>query len=409
MITARKPTGRTAPLEQPVVLDLRTVTGRGGGPEKTILNAPRFLAGHYRNPVAYVRPQVDPDYDLADRACDLGVEFYDIPERGPADPRTLFRLLRLVKQLRPSLLHAHDYKTDALALLVGRRFRIPVMTTTHGFGCGGGRLELYYKVDRWALRRMAHVVAVSPDLRDRLHRWGVRPERCSMIENGIDLEAYVPVDDHAEAKRQLGLDPARKAVGAVGRLVDEKGFDVLIRAIGRLQDAGQDIELIIAGEGDRRTELEALAKSLGCEDRVRLVGHCDDPRRVYRAVDLYVLSSRREALPNALLEAMAMRLPTVATRVGGVPGLIQDRESGLLVAPESVDALAGAIQTVLGNVELCDRLGRAARERVASDYSFGARMDKIRRIYDAILGRGGNASIHGAQMASSLQQGDQTP
>src|SRR5262249_41949557 len=126
------------------VLHLRTVSGRGGGPEKTLLNSPRFLDDRYDVRLAYIRPAYDPAYDLPARAKVMGVHLTDIPERGPADPRAVWRLARAIMSFQPEILHAHDYKTNFLGLLLGRCFGIRTITTLHGYVTRGGRLELYY-------------------------------------------------------------------------------------------------------------------------------------------------------------------------------------------------------------------------------------------------------------------------
>jgi glycosyltransferase involved in cell wall biosynthesis len=173
----------------------------------------------------------------------------------------------------------------------------------------------------------------------------------------------------------------------VGRLSPEKGFDALIRAIVRLRRAGNTVSLWIAGEGDARVDLERLIAELGCGGYVRLLGHVADPRAFYEALDLYVLSSIREGLPNVVLEAMAMEVPVVATRVAGVPTLIEDGISGVIVKPASIEALQRGIERLIAEPALCEAQRSAARLRVESQFSFERRMQKVATIYNNVLGR----------------------
>jgi glycosyltransferase involved in cell wall biosynthesis len=138
------------------VLHLRTVCGPGGGPEKTLLNSPRFLQGDYQLRLAYIRPEEDPKYDLPERARCLGVDLLDIPERHGFDARTLRRLAREVQHFQPDILHASDYKTNVLAVLLGRWFGTRVVTTLHGYGFGEGRLAAYYNSLPAAIRSRRH-------------------------------------------------------------------------------------------------------------------------------------------------------------------------------------------------------------------------------------------------------------
>jgi glycosyltransferase involved in cell wall biosynthesis len=208
-----------------------------------------------------------------------------------------------------------------------------------------------------------------------------------LIENGIDVEEFTRQQSIHERKKELGLSDAEIVIVAVGRLSPEKGFDLLISAIDVLKQKGLKTQLLIAGSGDIQPQLQCLIEQLGLSDQVRLLGHVSDPRQLYEAADLVVLSSHREGLPNVLLEAMALEVPVVATRVNGVPRLVQDGVNGLLVSPGSVDELASAIGRLAGNLHDRQHLAIAGRETVVKKFSFAARMDKIRAIYDRVLNR----------------------
>jgi glycosyltransferase involved in cell wall biosynthesis len=150
---------------------------------------------------------------------------------------------------------------------------------------------------------------------------------------------------------------------------------------------GLDVAVLIAGEGTEKTSLEALASELGMRDCVHLLGYCADTRRAYAAMDVFALSSLREGLPNVLLEAMSMELPVIATRIAGVPRLVRDDENGLLVEPGSIDSLAQSLTRIVTEDELRQRLRRSGRHTVETRYSFAKRIEKIRMIYDELLGR----------------------
>jgi len=371
----------------PTVLHLRTVTGRGGGPEKTLLASPRFIDGAYQLRLAYVRPVHDPLYDMPARAAKAGATLIDIPERGGIDPRTWRRLVKEVKQCRPALLHAHDYKTNVLGVLLARRFNLPVITTLHGYGLGGGRLNWYYRIERWALRRMDRVITVSEELRRYAIKSGVREDRCLLVENAIDTDEYVRTMDRAQARARLGMEPHATVIGAVGRLCAEKAFCNLIRAVRDLCASKTDVELWIVGEGEERPKLERLIRDLGCEQKVRLLGYRADTIDLYQAMDVFALSSVTEASPNVVLEAMALEVPVVATRVASVPQIIEDGVSGLLVDRNDVAGLTRALAMLLSDRDLRTRLAATGRRTIENHYSFAVRMQKISRIYDELLGR----------------------
>jgi glycosyltransferase involved in cell wall biosynthesis len=373
----------------PVILDARVVTGSGGGPDKTILKSPRFLlpAG-YRMLCAYMHPPEDPGFaHLLTKAARWQAPLRSVPDRGPLDLGVVTRLLAICRQERVAVWHGHDYKSNLLGLLLRRSWPMRLVTTVHGWVDHTGRTPLYYWVDRLCLPHYEHVLCVSPDLHEQCRAAGVPAGRCTLLENGIDVDEFSRRRTVAEARRGEGLDPDRLLIGAVGRLSPEKGFDLLIRAVAHLVRDGLDVGLVILGEGPERPALEALAAGLGLRERVRLAGYRADPRPLYEALDVFALSSLREGLPNVLLEALSLEVPAAATRIAGVPRLIQDGENGLLVEPGSVEALAGALGRLLRDAALRRRLGEAGRETVARDYSFAGRMEKLADFYDSLLGR----------------------
>jgi glycosyltransferase involved in cell wall biosynthesis len=372
-----------------VVLDTRVVTEAGGGPDKTILNSPRFLtAAGYRMLCAYMHPPGDPGFEqLRHRAQRLQAPLLSVQDRGPWDMKVLTQLLHICRRERVQIWHGHDYKSNALGLLLRRFWPMRLVTTVHGWVKETRRTPLYYKVDRLCLPRYESVICVSEDLRDQCLACGVPPDRSILIENGIDLEEYVRSRTVSDAKERLGLPPGRLVVGAVGRLSPEKGFDLLIHSVHHLLKNGTDLELVIAGEGDDRPRLEALMRELNVEDRVHLLGYRADTIALYEAMDLFALSSFREGLPNVLLEAMALEVPVIASRIAGVPRLVQDGANGLLVAPGSVEDLTRALKALAENVELRAQLGRAGRRTVETRYSFAGRMRKIGSLYDDLLSR----------------------
>jgi glycosyltransferase involved in cell wall biosynthesis len=372
-----------------VVLHTRVVTGSGGGPDKTVLNSPRFLEGHgYRAICAYMHPPGDPGFELLlDRARACRANLIGIPDRGACDWRVAREMLALCRRENVAIWHGHDYKSNALGLLLARFWPMRLVTTVHGWGVTGGRRAWYYAVDRLSLRFYERVICVSDDLLSQCVAARVAKARCRLVHNAIDTEHFMRRQTHDEAKRRLGFNPGRLLVGAVGRLSAEKGFDALIAAADRLLSGGLDIELCIVGEGHERAALEGLIVRLGRQDRIRLAGYQGDTLGWYEAMDTYVLASLREGLPNVVLEAMAMEVPLVATRIAGVPRIVADGVNGVLIAPDDIDGMVAALRRVLEDQPLRARLAREGRETVEKSYSFAARMRKIRAIYDELLGR----------------------
>jgi glycosyltransferase involved in cell wall biosynthesis len=374
------------------VLEFRAVRGTGGGPEKTILHG-ATLACCVRVTLCYLRSAVDPQYVVDRRARELGVAYYEVRERHPLDPRSWFHVRQLVRDLRVDIIHAHDYKTNLLTLALARTDGALALSTVHGWTGHSLRERLvYYPADRRLLAFFPRVIAVSSEIRDRLVRAGADPSRVTVLLNGIDADHFRRDCRRGSiVRRQLGLAPEATVVGAIGRLEPQKNFPLLLRAVKALSARRPDLRLVIAGEGSARSDLERLCRALGLERTCLLLGHRSDVAGLHHALDLFVQSSDYEGTPNAVLEAMAMETPVVATDVGGTSELARHGEHALIVPPRRLDALVEAMELVVGDTQATARRVRAARARVEQELSFRARVRRLEEIYcELVANRAGS-------------------
>lgn len=364
------------------------MTGAGGGPEKTILNSPRFLEPlGYRMLCAYMHPPDDPGFDtLRTRAQKYNAPLISIPDRGALDWRVVTKMLAVCRRERVTVWHGHDYKTNALGLLLAKLWPMRLVTTAHGWVEHTRRTPLYYRIDRFCLPRYERVICVSDDLLEACLAADVPARNCVLLENGIDATEYARRRSVGEAKAALNLPTDGFVIGAVGRLSAEKGFDVLIRSTHALVSRGFNVRTVIVGEGGERANLERLARELQLGDRVRLAGWQADVRGYFEAMDVFALSSLREGLPNVLLEAMALEVPVVSTRVNGVPRLIQDGRNGFLVNSGDLDGLTAGLANLLSSAGLRAAFRTEGRRTVETRYSFATRMNRLKRLYDELLG-----------------------
>jgi glycosyltransferase involved in cell wall biosynthesis len=370
------------------VLELRSVRGVGGGPEKTIL-AGAVLADRtrVRVTVCYLRAKDDPQFDVHRRARELGVDYVEVPERHSFDPTIVRTLRTLVRQRGIDLVHAHDYKTDLLALALRRLEGVVPLATVHGWtGHTTPERWLYYPADKRLLRAFPRVIAVSSQIRDELVRTGSRAGRITVVLNGIDPTVFCRDRNREEAaRRQFNLRWADLVVGAVGRLEPQKRFDVLLRAFARASHEDSRWRLLIAGEGSCRGDLERLVRELGLGGRVTLLGQVTDVVTLHHALDLFVQSSDYEGTPNAVLEAMALETPAVVTDAGGTSELIEDGVHGTIVPPADVAGLAKAMGEAFADRNMTTRRSRAARQRVVDTLSFVRRTRLVEDIYGELV------------------------
>jgi glycosyltransferase involved in cell wall biosynthesis len=373
------------------ILELRSVRGTGGGPEKTILlGTARTDARQFDITVCYLRDRRDNVFSVDTRAAALPVNYLELLESHSFDPSIFWRLRRLVRERKIDIVHAHDYKTDLLTLLLSKFEPITPLSTVHGWtGHTPRELRFYYPFDKWILSFFPKLIAVSSDIRDELVRHGADASRISTVLNGIDPDAF-----HRDRRREddirgrLGLDRSHYVVGSVGRLEPQKRFDLLIDAFAALHDAHPHLRLLIAGDGSLAGALRDQVTRRGLTESCTLLGHRTDVADLHHAFDLFVQSSDYEGTPNAVLEAMALETPIVATSAGGSAEIVRDGIDGLIVPPGDVPALTGAIREALSRGDATAARVRSARARVETDLSFETRMRSVEAIYLDLMQRG---------------------
>ena len=371
-----------------VVLAARVVSNAGGGPERIIFGLPRFMEPYgYRVLCAYMHPPRSQGYGLLSmRASTEGVSLLSIVDRGPWDRRVVEQLLDVCRRHRVAIWHAHDYKAAAIGWLLRHVWPMKLVSTVQGWVEISVKLSAYYRIERRCLRTYDRILCVSEDLRAVCVKSGVPADRCIVVENAVDTSVHSRQVSIEQAKRMLGYRGGRRlVVGCLARLSPEKNLKTLIKVIDRLISDGLNLELVIAGDGPERHELETCIAALERQDRIHLLGHRLDTINLLQAMDVFILSSLREGLPLALLEAMSLGVPVIAPRIAGISKLIVDGFNGLLVESASEERLAAALVRMFSDADLRRRLAEAGQQTVATHYNLEASMRKIRGVYEEVL------------------------
>jgi glycosyltransferase involved in cell wall biosynthesis len=304
---------------------------------------------------------------------------------------TLPRLLAVLarERSRYSIIHCSTFGyMSGLAVLVGRILGRPtllrVATENDVREFAEGR-HWKYRLFFWLLRGAAGVIAPSAAIRDELLRAGFPRERIVCFANAVDVNRFRPITpfEKAEAKSALGLSKDTAVIGTVARLVQRKGIDVLLRAFGIVRHSHR-VHLIVVGDGPLGEELRALAHELRIEDSISWLGFQADPVKWLEAMDVFAFPSRLEGVPNAVLEAMAVGLPIVATTIGGVVDILEEGRTGFLIPPDDPDALAAALDRLLRNASLRADLGYHARKRVVEVFSLSDNISRLTDLYLAL-------------------------
>ena len=364
------------------VLHIRD-THRICGPGKTVCETVRL------NPdgdvdyqvAAFGRAEGNPFLERASRFCPT----FSLSESRALLPQTALTLARRLRRDGIGLIHAHDFKSDLLGVLAGRIARVPVVTTVHGYIAITGKSQLYKRLDLMLLRAMDRVIVVSNAMLRDLGSRGIAPSRLRAVRNCIALENYPYGRRSRTARAAAGFDDGAIVVGHVGRLSAEKGQARLLRVFPRVLESVPSARLMFAGDGPQMGALRDLARSLGVVSSTVFLGYRDDIPEVFANLDLLVLSSDTEGLPNVVLEAMAMGVPVVATAVGGTPEVVEDRATGLLVPRDDEAALASAIIESLVSRDAAEERARRARAMVEKEFAMEALIQRTHALYRELL------------------------
>jgi glycosyltransferase involved in cell wall biosynthesis len=306
------------------------------------------------------------------RACGTPVEVLGIGRIY--GPRALRALPALVRALRGSaIVHTYLVSANVYGTLAARLAGVRAVVTSRRDTGFSRNWRLRLLEESLVNPRVDRVVAVCPAVaREARRERGLRPERVVTIPNGVDAAAFDPaLHPRAPARERLGLSADEAVLGVVAHLSPVKGHADLLEAMARVVSVRPDTKLLVVGDGVLRPQLGDLARSLGLAGRVVFAGARPDVASVMAALDVVVVPSHTEGLSNALLEAMAMARPVIATAVGGNPDVVEHDASGLLVPPRDPSALAAAALRLLERPDEARRLGEAARRRVLAEFSLG--------------------------------------
>lgn len=315
---------------------------------------------------------------LAARAGKAGIRVIPWTARGDVDLPAAFRLRGVLGDAE--ILHLHSGRAHAMGLLatVGLAQRPHVVVTRRvDFPVKGG------PAGRWKFGdRVDRFIAISGRVEAVLREGGVPAEAITRVYSGVDPGRFDVAGDPARVREELGIPRRAKLVGCIGALVGHKAPLDLLHAVSELP---ADAHVVYVGEGPLREDLVRESRNLKVEDRVHLMGHRDDVPRILRSIDVFCLPSRLEGLGTSVLDAMAASLPVVGTRAGGIPEMVEDGRSGLLVAPGTPAELGRALARVLRDGDLAARLARGARRRV-EDFTARRMVRGTEAVYRALTG-----------------------
>ena len=327
-----------------------------------------------------------------------GVRLIRIPrlvrELSPlSDLAALGSLMRVIGRERPGIVHTHTSKAGFLGRWAAWLCRVPVIIhTPHGHVFWGyfgpWKTRCFVLLERWTARITRTIVTLTPQERDDHLRFRIAPEeKFAVIHSGVDLPLFdAAPHDRFKIRAELDIPPDHLIIGTAGRLTPVKGHIHLLEAAVRILATRPDTTFVFLGEGELKMRLLEQAEALGVANKVRFPGWRPDVAAVMSVFDVFVLPSLNEGMGRVLIEAMALSMPIVASRIGGIKDLVTNGGNGMLVPPGDAAAIASAVLALLGNDQKRLAMGSEGR-RMAGNYSAQRMVKKIEALYDQLLER----------------------
>jgi glycosyltransferase involved in cell wall biosynthesis len=325
---------------------------------------------------------------IGDRCGESGVEVHQVSRAGYFPVTTIAALVKVIKQNKPDVIQVHlsrDLWVAAAGVMVGGK--VPVVFSQQ-------MASSYLKRDvlhRWVWGHVSRVMALTEEIRNQVIRCTtIADDKVVVLPYGIDSDTFQPDSElRVGLRKEYEISDRQVVFGMVGRLDPGKGQGVFLEALSDFDDdriLGVLIGEETRGEPGYRKELEARVAALGLGNRVKFLGYIDDPNGCYPMLDVLVMPSRKETFGLVLIEAMSFGLPVIATNAGGVPEIVIDGKTGILVPPGDARALAGAMRTLFEDNELRQEMGHRGRERAIQHYRLDHHMAQLEMIFRQAAG-----------------------
>lgn len=357
-----------------------------GGGERVFLQLASGLKSRFKVSVAAAAGG-----EFANRVKELGISYFAVDMSNQLSVRPIFQIASIIRKEKVSLVHSQGARSDFYARMATRltacaRNVCTVAMPVEGFDVKPLRMVVYRTLDWLGERYVDRFIVVSDALRRALtKRRGIDEHSVARIYNGIELEQYHPDAGDEIIRKEWGISQKAPIIGAIGRMVWQKGFEYLIRALPEVVQTVADAKFVLVGDGPLRGKLEGLSEELRVKDNVVFAGFRSDIKDVLSTIDLLAVPSLLEGLPMVTLEAMAMAKPIVASYIDGIDEQIDSGVHGILVPPRDPIALADAIIEVLSDREYAKCLGVAARERVESEFSVDRMIAETEEVYSSLM------------------------
>jgi L-malate glycosyltransferase len=359
--------------------------GSGGVEQRKLLLARGLVASRYDQALICTKAIGA----LPQQFKDAGVTIHEVGDfQGILNPSPYRKAYEIIRKYQPHIIHGAVYEGVALAAIAGRIGRVPIIIGEETSDPIKRRWKghLLYRL---LCSMTHHMVGVSPSVRDYLiNRLNIPPHKVTLIKNAVSEAPAASPEEVRALREAVGLKPEHFVIGTVGRLFDShKRVSDLIRAVSQIQQLFPAVRLLIVGSGPDEEMLRRFADERGVSSKVCFVGYQGNPRPFYQLMNVFALASAYEAFGLVLAEAMFAGLPVVATRVGGVPSVVEDGLTGVLVPPYTPVRLAEEFMRLATDEKARQAMGARGQKRARQEYSSARYVAEVDRLYQRLMAR----------------------
>lgn len=353
-----------------------------GGAEKLLLTTVKYLD---RNRYEIIVCCIVFEGIIADEIKKLGIKFYCLNESPRFyNPKKVYSLYKLFRKEKPAIVHTQILTANIYGRIAAILARVPVIISAEQ--------NVYYKkkrvhiwLDKIIAKNTDKIIAVSNKVKEFTSgQEGIAKDKFELIYNGIDSTEFLPTNSRKDIREKFNLREGDFVLGTVGILTTQKGHCYLIQAVSQLVKRYPNTVLLVVGKGELKEKLQEMVHKMGLQENVRFLGLRRDIPNLLNCMDVFVFPSLWEGTPLALLEAMLMGLPVVASSVDGILEIVEDGKNGILVPPRNVGVLSDAIDRLIRNPQLRRNLGKAAREHILEKFEVRQYIRKLESLYNRL-------------------------
>jgi glycosyltransferase involved in cell wall biosynthesis len=375
-----------------------------GGPEKQILGQAEYLDSTLFELISASFTDGGGENEFLRQSKQRGIKTSAISTKNAYDLGSVKKVRRALSENKVDLLCTHTYRPNILGFFAVKGTKANQIAFSRGWTKDNLKVEFYHWLDKRFLRKLIYIVAVSEAKKRELVGLGIPEKRVTVIPNAVELPSQPKLEGVVlELRKKYDLPPGCKLVASCGRLSPEKGHSVFLSMATMLSREFDDLRFLLVGEGPQKNKLKSLGKALILSRKLVLAGFIPNFSQHLPQVDVFVNASFSEGMPNVILEALSFARAVVATDVGGVREIIEDRKTGLLVEAGNAQKLADRVSELLIKPELRSQLGEAGREFVTRQHSFTAQAERLKELYLSVAGAEAGGLPRGDREVSAVQ------